>query len=40
MRTTRTAVIVLIVAAGAAMMLALSGIGYRQQLWTLRKSLT
>ena len=36
MRTTRTAVIVLIVAAVAAMMLALSGVGYRQQLWTLR----
>jgi len=36
MRSTRAAVIVLMVAAGAAVMLGLSGLGYQQELWTLR----
>lgn len=36
MRSTRTAVIVLIVAAAATVMLGLSGIGYQQELWSLR----
>lgn len=36
MRSTRIAVIVLIAAVSAAVMLGLSGVGYQQELWTLR----
>lgn len=36
MRRTRTAVIVLIVAVTGALTLGLSGVGYQQELWTLR----
>ena len=36
MRSTRTAVIVLIVAVSGALTLGLSGVGYQRELWTLR----
>ena len=40
MRRTHTAVIVLIVAVAGAVALGLSGLGYQQELWTLRTAFT